>query len=250
MAGGDDGIAAAQKLAQRSAKLQRQLSGAQQHLKGCTDPATRVLMQKNIAAKELELKRLQQGPEQEVAQGEAPASEPTGSSSGTSNCCADGTTTGGWWPLWHSPRPAPRPKALGSRDREASSHEIAEPFVMWQLLLAVVGEVAVLALLLVAATKRAQLPALGAALLLTAGLLRRDRCAALRCHRWAFVRWQFQAASILHFAWRLDRACAQLPPPVDAVGLFAGGARVLDEILASGPDTYQKKPTNRIQIES
>jgi hypothetical protein len=64
------------------------------------------------------------------------------------------------------------------------------------------------------------------------------------------VRYCQQSLSIYYFSWRLERACALLPPPIDALGVLDHGARVIDEILAAGPNTYQKKPTNRIQIES
>ena len=92
--------------------------------------------------------------------------------------------------------------------------------------------------------------ALLATLLLTVLALRRGRWKALRCHRWEWVRYCQQSLSIYYFSWRLDRACAQLPPPIDALGVLEGGTQVLEEILATGPNTYQKKPTNRAQIES
>jgi hypothetical protein len=56
--------------------------------------------------------------------------------------------------------------------------------------------------------------------------------------------------AIYHFAWRLDRAYKLLPPPVDATDAFPGGSAVIAEILGSGPDTFQSKPSNVAQIES
>lgn len=81
-------------------------------------------------------------------------------------------------------------------------------------------------------------------------LLKRNRWALLRTHPWRCVRYTFQCVCTHHFAWRLDRAFNQLPPPEDSLLVFPGGVQVLDEILANGPDTFQKKPTNRAQIES
>ena len=60
----------------------------------------------------------------------------------------------------------------------------------------------------------------------------------------------FQCINIYYFIWKLDRAYRQLPPPKDSLQLYPGAVEILDEILASGPDTFQKKPTNRAQIES
>jgi hypothetical protein len=85
---------------------------------------------------------------------------------------------------------------------------------------------------------------------LTTARIKRDRWAVLRTHRWSRIRYAFQCISTYHFIWKLDRAYRQLPPPVDSLQLYPGGVEILDEILASGPDTFQKKPTNRAQIES
>lgn len=87
-------------------------------------------------------------------------------------------------------------------------------------------------------------------LLLIFLVLKRDRWALLRTHPWKCVRYTFQCVCTYHFAWRLDRAYNQLPPPTDSLLVFPGGVEVLDQILANGPDTFQKKPTNRAQIES
>jgi len=80
--------------------------------------------------------------------------------------------------------------------------------------------------------------------------IKRNRWAMVRTHPWSWVRHTFQCVSTYHFAWKLDRAYSMLPLPLDALHVFPGGVAVLDEILASGPDTFQKKPTNRAQIES
>jgi hypothetical protein len=80
--------------------------------------------------------------------------------------------------------------------------------------------------------------------------LQNDRWALVRCHNWAWVRAIYQSLAIYKLAWRLDRAVQMLPPPIDALEVWPGCTAVLDEILAHGPDTYQKKPTNRAQIDS
>ncbi|CAE8589756.1 unnamed protein product [Polarella glacialis] len=91
---------------------------------------------------------------------------------------------------------------------------------------------------------------LGAVVVSTVCLLKRDRWSAIRLHNWSWVRQVYQAFAIYNFAFRLSRACRKLQLPIEAVGLYDGGAAILDEILATGPDTFQKKPTNRAQIES
>jgi hypothetical protein len=80
--------------------------------------------------------------------------------------------------------------------------------------------------------------------------LQKDRCVLLRCHSSSWVRAIYQWFTIYHFAWRLNRAFYKLPPPIDALEDLPGASKVLEEILAHGPDTFQKKPTNRKQIES
>ena len=80
--------------------------------------------------------------------------------------------------------------------------------------------------------------------------IRRDRWAAVRTHPVSRVRMMYKYAAIYHFEWKLDRAYAKLTLPLDAVDSLPGASAVLDEILATGPDTYQKKTSNRLQIES
>jgi hypothetical protein len=87
-------------------------------------------------------------------------------------------------------------------------------------------------------------------LILTWRRLQRDRWALVRCHNWAWVRSIYRSIKIYKLAWRLDRAVHMLPPPIDALEVLPGCTAILDEILANGPDTYQKKPTNRAQIDS
>jgi hypothetical protein len=79
---------------------------------------------------------------------------------------------------------------------------------------------------------------------------RRDRWAVVRTHRWAVVRHIYQGLSIYHFAWRLDNAYNMLPVAEDALELYPSGSDVLDKIIKAGPQTFQSKPTNRVQIES
>jgi hypothetical protein len=80
--------------------------------------------------------------------------------------------------------------------------------------------------------------------------LQKDRWSLVRCHNWAWIRAIYQSLAIYNFAWRLDRAFHRMPPPIDALEVLPGASKVLDEILANGPDTYQKKTTNVHQIES
>ena len=81
-------------------------------------------------------------------------------------------------------------------------------------------------------------------------LIRRDRWAAIRTHQWDRVRLIYKYVTIYNFAWRLDRAYASLPLPEDALDSLEGASDILDGILDNGPDTYQKKTSNRLQIES
>jgi hypothetical protein len=80
--------------------------------------------------------------------------------------------------------------------------------------------------------------------------LRKDRWVLVRCHSRVWVRGIYQSLAIYNLALRLWLAVRSLPPPLDALDVFPGSSTVLEEILASGPDTFQKKPTNRAQIES
>jgi hypothetical protein len=80
--------------------------------------------------------------------------------------------------------------------------------------------------------------------------LERDRWALVRTHQWRWVRHVYQCLSIYHFAWRLDCATKTLPVPKDALKLHPSGSHILKEILQTGPQTFQSKPTNRLQIES
>jgi hypothetical protein len=80
--------------------------------------------------------------------------------------------------------------------------------------------------------------------------LERDRWALVRTHQWRWVRHVYQCLSIYHFAWRLDVATNNLPVPKDALKLYPSGSHILKDILETGPQTFQSKPTNRVQIES
>jgi hypothetical protein len=80
--------------------------------------------------------------------------------------------------------------------------------------------------------------------------LERDRWALVRTHQWRWVRHVYQSLSIYHFAWRLDFATKTLPVPKDALKLHPSSSHILNEILQTGPQTFQSKPTNRVQIES
>ena len=243
-------------------KLMRKLDAAQTHLARCNDPARRALMQQNIDEKQRQLRLLTTATgsaagangagnlvPDKVAHcppaADAPKSQP-GHSSRLSNgarhwacaCCRTG------------PRLSSKRAPLGSRERAAINHDIAEPFVFWQLILAVGLELGALAAVITAATRQTMLHVTLIVLLILVALLRRDRCAAVRCHRWSCVRWQFQVCAILNFAWRLDRACSDLPSPTEQGASLPGSTAILENVLAGGPNTYQKKPTNRVQIES
>lgn len=80
-------------------------------------------------------------------------------------------------------------------------------------------------------------------------LLRRDRWRAIRCHRWAIVRWQYKRFAAYGFARRLDAAVAALPPPRDGTR-DAWPAAVVDAVLRDGPATYQRKETHRLQVRA
>lgn len=245
-------------------KLLRKLDAAQKHLEQCDDPVRRALMLQNIDDKQRQLRVLTSNTSSNsscsTASGQNLVSDglsacpsaandttvlqprysstlPNGSRHWGCSCCRTGT------------RPS-RKMPLGSRERTAISHDIAEPFVFWQLFLAVGVEVAGLAVLTAAAARQALLHVTFIMLLLLATLLRRNRCAAIRCHRWSCVRWQYQVCAILNFAWRLDHACIDLPSPTEETAFLPGSTAILDEVIAQGPNTYQKKPTNRVQIES
>jgi hypothetical protein len=84
----------------------------------------------------------------------------------------------------------------------------------------------------------------------TLALIQRDRWSAIRLSRLAWVRHVYKAFDIYTFAWRLTWACSKLTPPVDALEVYGGGTAILDDIVRSGPVTFQQKPTNRAQIES
>lgn len=88
------------------------------------------------------------------------------------------------------------------------------------------------------------------ALVLSYRCLRRDRWATLRRHRWSTVRYVYQSLAIYQLAWRVDQTHRRLVPPVDAMTALEGGEEILISILASGPDTFQSKPSNRVQINS
>ena len=63
---------------------------------------------------------------------------------------------------------------------------------------------------------------------------RRFRCAALRRHRWGWVRGLHTVWAVHSFARRLELACRALPAPVDATAALDGGGRVLAAVLAEG----------------
>ena len=80
--------------------------------------------------------------------------------------------------------------------------------------------------------------------------IKRDRWAVIRTHSNPRVRMVYKHAAIYNFVWRLDKAYASLSLPEDALDSFPGSSKILDDILDDGPDTYQKKVSNRLQIES
>jgi hypothetical protein len=88
------------------------------------------------------------------------------------------------------------------------------------------------------------------ALLVSYHRLRRDRWVTFRRHPWSTVRYVYQSLAIYQLAWRVDRTHSRLVPPVDAMAVMEGGDEILSAILASGPDTFQSKPSNRAQIHS
>ena len=92
----------------------------------------------------------------------------------------------------------------------------------------------------------------GAALVVATrwALGRRFRCAALRRHRWGWVRGLHTVWAVHSFARRLELACRALPAPVDATAALDGGGRVLAAVLAEGVDTFQRKPSNLAQTRS
>lgn len=92
--------------------------------------------------------------------------------------------------------------------------------------------------------------ALAVIFVVTFAYVRQDRWAFVRCHQWSWVRYIHKIMAVYHFAYKLDKAHSLLEPPMDALEPFPGGSAVLEDILVSGPDTYQKKTTNRVQIES
>ena len=79
---------------------------------------------------------------------------------------------------------------------------------------------------------------------------RRFRCAALRRHRWGWVRGLHTVWAVHSFARRLELACRALPAPLDATAPLDGGGAVLAAVLAEGVDTFQRKPSNLAQISS
>lgn len=83
---------------------------------------------------------------------------------------------------------------------------------------------------------------------LTHYYIRRDRWALIRKHPWRCVRQVYKYLYVYQFAWKLDRAALSIPK--DDVEAHPGAHALLDAILKAGPDTFQKKPTNRTQIES
>ena len=81
-------------------------------------------------------------------------------------------------------------------------------------------------------------------------LLQRDRWSVVRLHDWRWVRQVYQSLAIYSFVWRLTRAYRALPRPASALEVHPAGAALLETIIATGPDTFQSKLTNRVQIES
>ncbi len=248
----------------KTTKLLRKLDAAQKHLEQCDDPVRRALMLQNIDEKQRQLRVLTVTTSTSTST--STSSTSTTVSDGLPVCASAANDTTVLQPRYSSTLPngnrhwacsccrsgtrSSSKKPLGSRERAAISNDIAEPFVFWQLFLAVGVEIAGLAVVVAAATRQALLHATFVVLLLLVMLLRRNRCAAIRCHRWSCVRWQYQVCAILNFAWRLDHACSDLPSPVEETGVLPGSTAILDDVIAQGPNTYQKKPTNRVQIES
>ena len=79
-----------------------------------------------------------------------------------------------------------------------------------------------------------------------------DRWAAIRLNRFQAIRKLYQHMAIYRLIHRIDRAVEALPEPIDASDAHPDAVAALDSILSSkdSPDTFQKKETNRTQIES
>lgn len=78
----------------------------------------------------------------------------------------------------------------------------------------------------------------------------KDRFDLIRRSRFKLVRKVYQTVFILYFAFKLERVCSMFPEPDGDLQTLEGGMQTLNTILAAGPNTYQKKHTNLLQIES
>jgi hypothetical protein len=81
-------------------------------------------------------------------------------------------------------------------------------------------------------------------------VLQLDRYARIRTSRFSAVRWFYQSSVLLWFAYKVTRVHRALPAVQEMHDPMPGSRAILDEILRAGPDTYQKKESNVIQIQS
>lgn len=80
--------------------------------------------------------------------------------------------------------------------------------------------------------------------------LKKDRWKLVRCHKSAIIRRLHKTITIYRLAWRIERAYSKLPPPLDASEFYPGSSKILEDIIANGPNTWQSKPKNVAQIKS
>lgn len=77
-----------------------------------------------------------------------------------------------------------------------------------------------------------------------------DRYAALRTSPLRAVRRLYQSLAVLNVAYRIEMLHASLAPPAPAHEPLPGSGSLLRRILAEGPDTYQRKASNVVQVRS
>ena len=80
--------------------------------------------------------------------------------------------------------------------------------------------------------------------------LSKDRFSVLRTSRFRLVRTFFQYTQLLHLAYRIVILSSSLPAPSLQHSKLPNSRPLIDGILQAGPDTYQKKETNVLQIQS
>ena len=80
--------------------------------------------------------------------------------------------------------------------------------------------------------------------------LKKDRWKSVRCHKSAIIRRLHKTLTIYQLAWRIEEAYSKLPPPLDALEFYPGSSKILEDVIANGPKTWQSKPKNVAQIKS